>query len=389
MSLLVLEKDLACFMQVLRMNDLAYCRRNCPGTLISDDTKASRGIHGIKSEVIVTSGQQPKRYQHLILEFQIMRDLLHKTKVVGHADNNLAKKSEDYIQQQHIYKERIELSLSKTGMNQKLSIEVMGEVIASLMWLKHRGDEYLTQGFYSNAYMCYSSACILEKNWLKIAPPPLDVRFWTFDSCIFVTFVVALQYNMAIAEIAGGLDLGSTHFSRMSIYTCYGMLGILSGGGTFLVDERYAELSIAAHIYEILTELPDNVYHLTSIEEIWEAYYDIDDHSDLSSGLGLLYQTVKRLNNVGHTPTSHPESLAELKAAAARGFAGVSPLKWAMTENKVPKPLQELVKFLPRAQLLPGGTVENPGSYSFEIPIFRQPTDEQRLNGEEHPRYIM
>jgi hypothetical protein len=75
MSLLVLEKDLACFMQVLRMNDLAYCRRNFPGTLISDDTIASRGIHGIKSEVIVTLGQQLKRYQHLILEFQIMRGL--------------------------------------------------------------------------------------------------------------------------------------------------------------------------------------------------------------------------------------------------------------------------------------------------------------------------
>jgi hypothetical protein len=104
--------------------------------------------------------------------------------------------------------------------------------------------------------------------------------------------------------------------------------------------------------------------------------------------MGPLYQTVKRLNEEGHTPISHPESVTEMKAAA-RCFASVSPLKWAITEENVPPLQRELLQSLPRAQLLPGGAVENPGNHSFEIPVYCKLTDEQRLYGENHPRYLL
>jgi len=68
MSLLVLAKDLAGFVKALRINDLIYCHRNFPGTPIPDGIRARRGVHGIKSEIVVARGQQLQRYQHPILE---------------------------------------------------------------------------------------------------------------------------------------------------------------------------------------------------------------------------------------------------------------------------------------------------------------------------------
>jgi hypothetical protein len=272
-------------------------------------------------------------------------------------------------------------------MSGRLSLETMGEAISSLLWLKHRGDEYLTKGLYSNAYMCYSSACVLENNWLRIAPPPTEFNFWTIVGCLYVTFGMSLMYNMAIAKMAGGLDLGPINVRGTSIVGYYGMLAILSGGGRLLDHHRFVELNMVAMIYENLAEDVDDGYRsFDLIEEIWEEHYTTED---LPSGLGLLYKTVKRINHAGHTPTSHPESLQELKGAAARGFADTKPLKWAVTGSAFSKALGELVKFLPRVQLLPGGAVENSSGYRFEIPVFCEPTDEQRLHGENRLRYLV
>lgn len=141
MSLLILEKDLHGFMQVLRINDLAYCHRNFPGTTISDGVHARPGVHGIKSEIAVARGQQLERYQHLILEFHVMWNILHKTTIAGHADSHLAKKSADFIQGQHEHQARESGGFSKAQMNAKLSIELMGEGISSLLWLKHRKSQ--------------------------------------------------------------------------------------------------------------------------------------------------------------------------------------------------------------------------------------------------------
>jgi hypothetical protein len=316
-----------------------------------------------------------------------MRDSLHKTAIVGHGDIQLVKKSMRYIQQQLNYSAQKNLGLPKTDMSGRLSWETMGEAISSLLWPKHRGDEYLTKGLYSNAYMCYSSACVLENNWLRIAPPPTEFNFWTIVGCLYVTFGMSLMYNMAIAKMAGGLDLGPINVRGTSIVGYYGMLAILSGGGRLLDHHRFVELNMVAMIYENLAEDVDDGYRsFDLIEEIWEEHYTAED---LPSGLGLLYKTVKRINHAGHTPTSHPESLQELKGAAARGFADTKPLKWAVTGSAFSKALGELVKFLPRVQLLPGGAVENSSGYRFEIPVFCEPTDEQRLHGENRLRYLV
>ncbi|KAI4961412.1 hypothetical protein J4E86_000440 [Alternaria arbusti] len=192
---------------------------------------------------------------------------------------------------------------------------------------------------------------------------------------------------MAIAKMKGGLDFVAAHPRGTSMRGYYGMLAILSGGGGLLDDQRYAELSMVSMLYELFTENFDKGDRLFDIvEEIWE---DADIIDDLSSDLGLLYDTVKELDNVDRTPASDPENLDGLKASVAIGFANVAPLKWAVTENNFPKPLRELVQFLPRAQLLPDGAVENPSGYSFEISVYCQPTDEQRINGEDHPRYLV
>ena len=387
MSLLVLEKDLPGFMQVLRMNDLAYCHRKFPGTTISNGVRARPGVHGMKSEIVIAHGQQLERYQHLILEFHVMWNVLHRTAITGHADSHLAKKSADFIQGQHEHQARESVGFSKADMNAKLPIELMGEGISSLLWLKHRGDEYLTKGLYASAYMCYSSACTLEEYWLKMAPPPANFTVWSLAGFLYVTFGVTLMFNMAIAKMKGRLDLVLKHPRGTSMFGYYGMLAILSGGGGLLDDQRYMELSMVAMIYEMLTEdlnQGDRLFDL--VGKTWE---DDDTIDDLSPDLGLLYDTVKELDDAEPTPASGPKSPDGLKAAVASGFANVAPLKWAVSVDNFPNPLREVVQFLPRVQLLPDGAVENPSGYSFQIPVYCQPTDEQRINGEDHPRYLV
>jgi hypothetical protein len=387
MSLLVLEKDLAAFMKVLRMNDLAYCHRKLTETLIHDGLHAIRGVHGIKSEIIVSPGQQLQHYEHLILEFRVMNNPLHKTVVVGHADKDFAEKSVDLVQGQLHERARKALGLSKAKMNDRLSMETHGEAVSSLLWLKHRGDEYLAKGLYSNAYMCYSSACTLEKHCLAMSPPPPNFNFWTTQSCLYVTFGVTLVYNMAIAKMKGGLDLIPPQFRGTSIRGFYHVLAIISNGGTLLDNQRLAELSMVAMIYEMLTENFDKGHRLFDIvTELWEEN-DIMLH--LPSNVPLLCQTVKRLDDADYTPASCSGSLDELKTAAASSFANIAPLKWSVTENHFPIPMRELVQFLPQAHFLPGGVVQNHSGYSFEIPVYGQPTDEQHVNGEERLRYLV
>jgi hypothetical protein len=277
-------------------------------------------------------------------------------------------------------------------MAHDLSMAAMSQLVTFLMWLKNRGDEYLMQGMYSSACMCYANVHNMETFWLQISPPPAEEWFWTGRSRIYTAFGVPLAINFAIAHLAGGDGhrFGTVRVRGTHMNFHFGALLICSAGGSMLMPERLMEFVIVVTLYDILVQDCGQAKYnsnLGYIRDTWEENHGQDESIDLSLGLGPVYKIVERLLDPTGEKMSMAESVEELKAVA-RSVAIIAPLKWALTEDMFSPDIQHDLSFLATVKHLPGEIVESDG-YDYEIPGFDDVPDDVIENGEERMRYLM
>jgi hypothetical protein len=330
MYILVLEKELAGFMMILQTNDVTYCHRFHPGALLAPKVRA---VPGISSEITIAPDLKTKRYKQMLEDVATLQGELHKTKVTVHEDNGYATSVIHRTQREDRDTPRLQIPTAQVTSD--LSMAAMSRSVTFLMWLKNRGDDYLMQGMYSSATMCYNSVCDMEMFWLKTSPLPEQEIFWTLTGAIYTAFGAALAINVAIAHMAGD-----------------------------------AHRSGAVRVRG------------------WEEEYDEDRSCDLSLDLGRVYETVQRLVGPNKDKISMSEGLEGLKIAA-RSVATTSPLKWAASESMFSRGIQHDLSFLATVKVLPGTVVESVKGYVFGICAFNPSTEEGLQNGEDEMRYLM
>jgi hypothetical protein len=318
-----------------------------------------------------------------------LRGELYKARISGHGDSGYAASIVRYIQKEDSDAPRPQIPTAQ--MTYDLSMAAMSRSATFLMWLKNRGDDYLMEGMYFSASMCYDTVCNMETFWLKTSPLPAQRTFWTESSTIFGAFGVALEINSAIAYMAGdGNGFGAIPVRGTTMQSHYGALLLSSAAGLTLGSERFMELNIVIQLYIVLAQDPTDAIYISSITDIrecWEEDYDQDGFYDLSCGLGSVYKTVERLLDPSEDERSMAEGIEELKIAA-RSVATVAPLKWAVSESMFSHCIQHDLSFLATVKLLLGSDIENAKGYAFEIPAFDQPTEEALQGGEDEMRYL-
>jgi hypothetical protein len=373
------------------MNDVSYCHRVFPNTPIADGLRATPGLHGIKSAMTITPGQELKRYAHLVVEFKVLSGLLHKTSIIGHEDSTLAATIKACIQHQHVYAEQEELGLTTTEMGKRLSKRLKWQVIGNLMLLKHKGDGYLRQGLYTSAFICYLDAHTLETGWLKMAPPPAEDKFWTSRNFLYHHLGMCMAFNKAIAYLAGDFFESASLFRHLRIAEYWVTLSSCYAIDDTVSANRFLELTIVAVVYEILTDSwlsrHDPLNLLQSIAHIFsdESSKDAKDHL-IAKGLGPLLEAIERFS--GQVSILDHEQEEELETLA-RSLRCIAPLQWAIHEDDIPLPLREQIEFLPKIKLLPEWVVENPHGSWFDFSLYSERTVETEVLGETGSRYLI
>jgi hypothetical protein len=255
MSILVLEKELAGFIMVLQMNDGTYCHRLHPGALLTPDVRAEPGLHGISSEITIAPRLEIKRYKQMLEQVAALRGELHKARIFAHGDSEHAASIVRYIQKEDSDAPRPQIPTAQ--MTYDLSMAAMSRSVTFLMWLKNRGDDYLKEGLYSSASMCYDTVCSMETFWLKTSPLPAQRTFWTESSTIFGAFGVALVINSVITYMAGdGNGFGAVRVRGTTMQSHHGALLLSSAAGLTLESERFMELNTVAQLYIVQAQDP-------------------------------------------------------------------------------------------------------------------------------------
>jgi hypothetical protein len=184
-----------------------------------------------------------------------LRGELHKARIFAHGDSEHAASIVRYIQKEDSDAPRPQIPTAQ--MTYDLSMAAMSRSVTFLMWLKNRGDDYLMEGLYSSASMCYDTVCSMETFWLKTSPLPAQRTFWTESSTIFGAFGVALVINSVITYMAGdGNGFGAVRVRGTTMQSHHGALLLSSAAGLTLESERSMELNIVAQLYIVQAQDP-------------------------------------------------------------------------------------------------------------------------------------
>jgi hypothetical protein len=135
-SLPVLERDLAQFLRVFRMSDMAYCEHMLPTAQTSKKVLTTRSDDGLSIKILIPSGLALKKYKHLLEKFRLFYGPFHHLTITGHEDPThaafIAAKVELRVPQSD---RRAQVMGSSARSSMKIVKDIMG--------LKSRGDKHL------------------------------------------------------------------------------------------------------------------------------------------------------------------------------------------------------------------------------------------------------
>ncbi|KAF1918611.1 hypothetical protein BDU57DRAFT_443082, partial [Ampelomyces quisqualis] len=193
MSVLVLEAHFCKFMQVMRMNDLAYTKRSY--TSISD---AERTL----IQVRIPRGQETKRHSDLVKRFSVYLEPYCNLSTMFVPSGYLSQWSSTSLSDtKHV----LPGSLQQQILHSKTRTKFEG--VGLVMFLKFKGDKYLVAKQRDHAFMCYNYAVALEAYWqhhdLRL---PEANAFWTETNAIYRAFGAALSLNMSIAYVTSSFN---------------------------------------------------------------------------------------------------------------------------------------------------------------------------------------
>lgn len=369
MSLLVLEADFKKFIRVLRMNDLAYCYRsggNVPVEMLCH-LAMSFNIH-------VTFGQEHAKSKHLVCQFGVFSGPTHKF-IVSAAP--MAK---------------VLPSLIGPFDSEAARVQTFWEAIAHLFHLKRQGDEHLRAKSYSSAYMCYDAALTLEHNWLAHDPRSAKEKFWKFDQDISKAFGICLAFNLAMAQVAGGLRMGKKRFRGQRMRHNMGVFFRTSGA---MATSTVLDIVVIAVLFEVFTEELDvDVMRevLGVVISNWESVHGKNcSHRD-STPMGKIYDSARAIlvhtNNHKTDPVGITACIETLRLVAQE--AHFQPMRWAIHETMMPKHLAARTRTsLPRVRLRARGGGKGTYDPMIFIPTFNQLTQDIGQGGEKVTRVLV
>jgi hypothetical protein len=150
MLLLVLAGDFDPFMDVLQMNDLAYCCRRWGGL-----PKDGGSGEGMSFDIDVRPGQEEKGYKRLLDRFQDFHGLFHKLTISGHHDSMYSA----------LVTAKVELRFCNHRHERQIidaKDETYFTAVRHILYLKRCGDEHLIEGRPTSAFLCYEYATWLH-----------------------------------------------------------------------------------------------------------------------------------------------------------------------------------------------------------------------------------
>lgn len=298
MSVLVLERDFDRFIDVLRMNDLGYCRRVLPDTGTSSKVLSVRSLEGLSLDISIRAGLEESRYKHLLRRVAILSGPFHQLTVEGHADPasaaTLVSKVEMRIQ----------------GLDRKLQImkgkdSTYHQAIKYLLKLKYQGDIFLRLERHANAYMCYEYALKFEKYWQAHDPQPAKHTFWHIDKDVCKAWSIALACNLAITAVVGGLKVRTSKVhGRSMMGTITALVDMRARRGGLTMD-RYLELLFSTAFCYILQEHDGRPFNgdavtclcscLQAMISAWELLSGFTTRHDSLSPITKLYSYAKEI----------------------------------------------------------------------------------------------
>jgi hypothetical protein len=135
-SLLVLDSDFDKFIRVVRLNDLAYCRRVLPTTNTSNKVLATRSDEGIVFDVQIRPGQQLQQYEHIVDCLVPLSGPFHEVTITGYRDDDFVVALASTIGLRRPGQERREQIIHHKSQTHL-------EGIGSIMSLNFLGDRHL------------------------------------------------------------------------------------------------------------------------------------------------------------------------------------------------------------------------------------------------------
>jgi len=423
MSILVLEQDIKGFMTVLRMNDLAYCRRILPNTNVPTKVLNTHSDEGMSFDIVVPPHLELKRYQHLVQHFQDMQGPYHEMTITGHSIPALALQTSMIATQRYPYEERrLQILDAKT--------RTYVEGIGFILLLKHRGDKCLRHSLYADAFKCYEYALTLEKCLSAHDPQPATENFWTQDNRVCTAFGASLMCNLAIAHTVGALDVPESLLRERGMMFWGLEMARMSGQGVSLGPERYLEITFATMVYSVAVRLTVSILQLginndslnACVRRIilsWERRHDAACGHEQCTVTGKVYTCAKSIlakisdesNGDNMRPAFQPSATPELrrkgletfeknesKAKEIRGDLDymrdlmkdmkIEPLKWAIHEDVILERLHPHLKGLPTVKFGSEG-ISKSGLYEVTFADFNQlPLADVNI-GEKGLRYLI
>jgi len=298
MSVLVLERDLDRFVDVLRMNDLGYCRRVLPDADTSSKVLSMRSVEGLSLDIKIRAGLEASRYKQLLRRVAVLSGPFHQLTIEGHTDPAFAA----------TLVSKVEMRIP--GLDRKLQImkgknSTYHQAIRYLLKLKYQGDRFLRLERYTDAYMCYEYALKFDKYWQAHDPQPGKHTFWHIDQDVCKAWSIALACNLAIAVVSGGLKVRTPKVhgrSMMGNITALVDMRARRGGITM---DRYLELLFSAAFCYLLEEHDgqpcsnDAVLFLCSclqaIISAWELLSEFTTRHNSLSPMARLYSYAKEI----------------------------------------------------------------------------------------------
>ncbi|KAH4160451.1 hypothetical protein HBH64_164050 [Parastagonospora nodorum] len=406
MSVLVLERDFDRFIDVLRMNDLAYCSRVLPDAGTSSKVLSMRSVEGLSLDIKIRAGLEESKYKHLLRRFTILSGPFHQLTIEGHADPASAA----------TLVSKVEMRMQ--GLGRKLQIMkaknfTYHQAIKYLLKLKYQGDIFLRMGHHANAYTCYEYALKFEKYWQAHDLQPAKHTFWHIDKDICKAWSIALGCNLAMAAVAGGLKvrIPLVH-GRSMMRNISALVDMRARRGGISMD-RYLELLFSNAFCLILQEHDGKLFDncavlclhscLQAMSSAWETLSEFTTRQDSSSPTAKLYSYAKKIMSIPgvvrvRQAEDHGNGLnAEINEEdltreimehidAMRQImldATFEPMVWGIRKELFPNPLLSQLRVWPVALIMSGPEIPvRPEAESRSGPEANRPADLDEMTKE-------
>jgi hypothetical protein len=357
MPLLVLAEDFDPSMDVLRMNDLAYCCRRW-GDLPKDGGSGK----GVSFDNNFRPGQEEKGCKRMLDRFQEFHGPFHKLTIFGHHDS----------MHSALVTEKVELCFCNHRRERQIidaKEETYFTAVRHILYLKHCGDEHLIEGRPISAFVCYEYATWLQLYWKTYDSHAQENRFWSESSDLYIAYYTAMSCNRKMAHVTGGL---AVPLAPMPMWHDHPDFLIALSEGPLMGKDRYFELmftNILSRLLELWAfewcsvELASTFVRTRAKSIVNSRESNTSAHDSLATCdelyecmealLADLPATVRENDLVTIADVVDKDKVKGHLETARQIFRdnSIKPLKWAIREQFLPRLLLQYLGFMPEAVL--------------------------------------